>query len=67
MSNAVLSRLLDDNSRFDLANRGTVNHLPMALYALSQLGASDARLDEYFRWWEENRALPRRTLTMVVP
>jgi hypothetical protein len=60
MSNAVLSRLLDDNSRFDLANRGTVNHLPMALYALSQLGASDARLEEYFRWWEENRALPRR-------
>jgi hypothetical protein len=59
MSNAVLSRLIDDNSRFDLANRGTVNHLPMALYALSQLGASDTRLAAYFRWWEENRALPR--------
>jgi hypothetical protein len=60
MSNAVLGRLIDDNSRFDLANRGTVNHLPMALYALSQLGASDARLEAYFRWWEENRSLPRR-------
>lgn len=35
MSNPVLTRLLDDNSRFGIANRGTVNHLPMALYALS--------------------------------
>ena len=60
MRGAVLIRLLDANERFDLANRGTVNHLPMALYALSQLGASDERLEEYFRWWEENRALPRR-------
>jgi hypothetical protein len=24
------------------------------------MGASDNRLIEYFRWWEENRALPRR-------
>src|SRR5262249_10884574 len=59
MSGAVLRRLLDANERFDLANRGTVNHLPMALYALSRLGASDDRLEEYFGWWEENRALPR--------
>lgn len=60
MSASVLQRLLDDNCRFDLANRGTVNHLPMALVALSRMGASDERLVEYFRWWEENRALPRR-------
>jgi len=60
MTSGVLTRLLDANERFDLANRGTVNHLPMALYALSRLGASDRRLEEYFGWWEENRALPRR-------
>jgi questin oxidase-like protein len=55
-----LERLLDDNARFDLGGRGTVNHLPMVLIALSRMGASDARLVEYFGWWEENRALPRR-------
>jgi hypothetical protein len=59
MSNSTLKRLLDDNARFDLGNRGTVNHLPMALYALAKMGASDERLTEYFGWWEENRALPR--------
>jgi hypothetical protein len=57
---SVFARLLDANDRFDLANRGTVNHLPMALFALAQLGASDSRLQEYFGWWEQNRALPRR-------
>ncbi len=60
MSQTVLNRLLDDNFRFDVANRGTVNHLPMALLALSRLGATDQRLTGYFGWWEENRALPRR-------
>jgi hypothetical protein len=58
MSNSTLKRLLDDNTRFDLGNRGTVNHLPMALYALSQMGAPYERLTDYFGWWEENRALP---------
>jgi hypothetical protein len=60
MSKSTLERLLDDNTRFDLAGRGTVNHLPMALFALSRMGASDERLIDYFRWWEGNRALPRR-------
>lgn len=59
MQNPTLRRLLDDNSRFDLANRGTVNHLPMALYALARMGASDERLVEYFHRWEADRALPR--------
>ena len=59
MQNATLRRLLDDNTRFDLSNRGTVNHLPMALYALARMGASDERLVDYFHWWEANRALPR--------
>ena len=59
MQNATLKRLLDDNARFDLANRGTVNHLPMALYALARMGASDERLVEYFHQWEANRGLPR--------
>src|SRR5690242_3833136 len=57
---SVLERLLNDNVRFDLGNRGTVNHLPMALIAMSRMGASDERLIDYFRWWEDNRALPRR-------
>ncbi len=60
MSKSNLKRLLDDNARFDLSGRGTVNHLPMALFALSRMGAPDERLIEYFHWWEENRALPRR-------
>lgn len=60
MRKSALESLLDDNARFDLGGRGTVNHLPMALFALSRLGACDERLIEYFRWWEENRALPRR-------
>lgn len=59
MQNAILRRLLDDNRRFDLTNRGTVNHLPMALYALARIGATDERLIEYFRRWETTRALPR--------
>src|SRR5215468_1153638 len=36
-----------------------VSTSPIALYALLQLGASDARLNEYFAQWEERRALPR--------
>src|ERR1044071_7164054 len=56
---SALERLLTDNVRFDLGNRGTVNHLPMALVAMSRMGAGDDRLIEYFRWWEDNRALPR--------
>ena len=57
---STLKRLLNDNERFDFAGRGTVNHLPMALYALSRIEATDERLKDYFRWWEENRASPRR-------
>jgi hypothetical protein len=60
MRKSTLDRLLDDNERFDLGGRGTVNHLPMALVALSRMGATDERLIDYSRWWEENRALPRR-------
>jgi questin oxidase-like protein len=60
MTKPALERLLDDNARFDVSARGTFNHLPMALVALSRIGASEERLIEYFRWWEENRALPRR-------
>src|SRR5437899_388324 len=59
MSKSTLERLLDDNARFDLGGRGTANHLPMALVALSRMGAAEERLVDYFHWWEENRALPR--------
>lgn len=60
MAGSMLERLLDDNARFDVGGRGTANHLPMALIALSRMGAPDQRLVEYFRWWEDNRALPRQ-------
>jgi len=60
MTATTLTRLLDDNFRFDVAGRGTVNHLPMALVALSRMGATPDRLLEYFNWWEGNKALPRR-------
>ena len=55
----MLVRLLNDNARFALLHRGTVNHLPMTLVALSKLGASDERLVEYFGYWEQKFALPR--------
>jgi hypothetical protein len=55
----TLERLLDDNARLAHSHRGTINHLPMALTALAAMGAPDQRLEDYFAWWEENRALPR--------
>ena len=55
----MLDKLLDENARFALLHRGTVNHLPMTLVALSKLGASDERLAEYFNYWEGKFALPR--------
>ena len=60
MRKSTLGRLLDGSARFDLGSRGTADHLPMALVALSRMGATEERLVEYFHWWEENRALPRR-------
>lgn len=59
MTDDLLVRLLDLNARFDLGARGTVNHLPMALVALARMGATADRLQGYFAWWEQNRALPR--------
>jgi hypothetical protein len=56
---STLTRLLDDNVRFALSHKGTVNHLPMALIALQAMGATDARLTQFFDWWEANIALPR--------
>ena len=47
MIKSALERLLDDNARFDLGARGTFNHLPMALVALSRIGATDERLIEF--------------------
>lgn len=59
MQTSVLTGLLDANQRFALDARGTTNHLPMALVALSRIGASDRQLEDFFRGWETNRALPR--------
>ncbi|QCP52618.1 questin oxidase family protein [Trinickia violacea] len=52
-----LHELLDANARFDLAARGTTNHCPMALVALAEMGASPARLQEFFDMWEREYAL----------
>ena len=46
---STLKRLPNDNERFDFAGRGTANHLPMALYALSRIEATDEPLKDYFR------------------
>jgi hypothetical protein len=51
MGKSTLGRLLDDNARFDLGARGTADHLPMALVALSRMGAAEERSVEYFHWW----------------
>lgn len=52
-----LSELLDANTRFDLAARGTTNHCPMTLVALAEMGASPARLQAFFDMWEREYAL----------
>jgi hypothetical protein len=52
-----LTELLDANARFDLAARGTTNHCPMVLVALAEMGASPARLQEFFDMWEREYAL----------
>lgn len=59
MADPILATLLTDNERFALSHRGTVNHLPMALIALANMGADEARLKAYFDWWALNVALPR--------
>ena len=66
MAHPVLDQLLTANERFALNHRGTVNHLPMALVALSHMGADEARLKAYFNWWETNVALPRQGLETPV-
>ena len=52
-----LNELLDANACFDLEARGTTNHCPMALVALAEMGASSARLQEFFDMWEREYAL----------
>jgi hypothetical protein len=65
-TNATLSELLDANARFDLAARGTTNHCPMALVALSRMGASSARLREFFEMWERKYALPAPRIEVTI-
>lgn len=46
----TITELLEDNRHFDAQYGGGLsNHLSMALVALQRLGATDARLVEYFR------------------
>jgi hypothetical protein len=56
-TNRALMHLLDENRHFELNGRGTTNHCPMALYALAAMGASDARLEEFFNGWQERHAI----------
>jgi hypothetical protein len=65
-TDATLNELLDANARFDLAARGTTNHCPMALVALSRMGASPARLREFFEMWERKYALPAPRIEVTI-
>jgi len=57
-SNVILKDLLDKNREFALNGKGTTNHCPMALCALTGMGASDQRLQEFFAHWRDTYALP---------
>jgi len=61
-----LTELLDANARFDLMARGTTNHCPMALVALVGMGASPARLQEFFDMWEREYALSAAPVDTIV-
>ena len=61
-----LNELLDANARFDLMARGTTNHCPMALVALAGMGASPARLQEFFDMWEREYALSAPPVDTIV-
>ena len=61
-----LHELLDANARFDLAARGTTNHCPMALAALAEMGASPARLQEFFDMWEREYALSAPPVDTII-
>ncbi|MFP6560438.1 questin oxidase family protein [Paraburkholderia sp. B3] len=63
---ATLNELLDANAGFDLAARGTTNHCPMALVALSRMGASPSRLREFFAMWERKYALPAPRVDVTI-
>lgn len=52
----ILETLLDANARFALDAKGTTNHCPMALIALAGMGATDARLHEFYAYWEREYA-----------
>jgi hypothetical protein len=57
----AIAALLEDNRRFDAQYGGGLsNHLSMALVALQRLGATDARLVEYFRIYATRLAPPPR-------
>ena len=57
---AVVDRLLDVDLDHDpVTAQGLSNHLPMALLALGQLGASDIRLRSYAEMYEQ-RLVPAR-------
>ena len=53
-----LHNLLDANQQFALNGRGTTNHCPMALHALTEMGADEARLNDFFAYWLRDKALP---------
>ena len=57
----LLDKLLDASAYFALASKGTTNHCPMALIALSKMGARPERLRQFFSMWKNTYALPMRT------
>ena len=59
----VLFALLDANKDFALHGKGTTNHCPMALIALSSMGASDQRLRDFFEFWKVTYAIEAEVST----
>ena len=61
-----LHTLLNANRDFALSKEGFTNHCPMALCALADMGASAARLQDFFDYWAQRYALHAAPVTDVI-
>ena len=65
-AHATLHQLLDANRHFALLARGPTNHCPMVLCALADMGASAARLQDFFDTWSKHYAVPAGAETNII-
>ena len=64
----AIASLLEANRSFDVQfGDGLSNHLSMALVALHQLGASDARLREFFDTYSKRLEPPPHATSPITP